>query len=215
MLCSRVFQPAFSPLMDFHWPVRSLWPETRPFHIQLEQEMLKHMQEMRSSLNIMGQLHERIFREMEGADQGPASLAVNPVSYKIEKEGERFAVTLDTKDFSPEELSVKQVGRKLRVSGKQEKRQEDGKGSYSYKCQEFRQEFELPEDVKPDAVTCSLSDGQLQIQAARVALPREVERDLPIDSSPAVKTPMSQSSEAEGSSAEKLSDQERAGSAKA
>uniref|UniRef100_A0A8K9V357 SHSP domain-containing protein n=1 Tax=Oncorhynchus mykiss TaxID=8022 RepID=A0A8K9V357_ONCMY len=96
-----------------------------------------------------------------------------------------FALTLDTKDFSPEELSVKQVGRKLKVSGKTEKKLDDGEGSYSYRCQEFRQEFDLPEEVNPETVTCSLAhDGKLHIQAPKNPLSCEdevAERVVPIN----------------------------------
>ncbi|KAL0177197.1 hypothetical protein M9458_026091, partial [Cirrhinus mrigala] len=99
---------------------------------------------------------------------------IYPVACTMEKEGSGFAVTLDTKDFSPEEL-------KLHVSGKSEKKQEDGKGSYSYRIQEFRRVFDLPQGVNPETVTCSMADGKLYIQAP-VNQPNEAaERMLPID----------------------------------
>ncbi|XP_060791039.1 heat shock protein beta-11-like [Neoarius graeffei] len=192
MLCPRTFQPPFSPFMDFHWPVRSLWPETRPLIFQIEQEMMRHMQEVRHNLEFMERLHKRIFDEI---DHTSPSAVFKPISFQLTKESNRFAVTLDTKDFSPEELSVKQVGRKLRVSGKSEKKQDDGKGSYSYRCQEFRQEFDLPDGVNPEAVTCSLNDGQLQIQAPKEASAGAKERVVPITYTPAVNGPPAQSSE--------------------
>uniref|UniRef100_A0A3B3B5G4 SHSP domain-containing protein n=1 Tax=Oryzias melastigma TaxID=30732 RepID=A0A3B3B5G4_ORYME len=77
--------------------------------------------------------------------------------------------------LSPEELSVRQVDRKLRVSGKTEKKQEDGKGSYSHRLQEFRQELDLPEGLNPEAVTCCLSpDGKLHVQAVKEEADREL-----------------------------------------
>uniref|UniRef100_A0A3Q3RRI3 SHSP domain-containing protein n=1 Tax=Mastacembelus armatus TaxID=205130 RepID=A0A3Q3RRI3_9TELE len=107
--------------------------------------------------------------------------AVQPLSFQLDKEGQHFCLTLDTRGFSPEELSVRQVGRKLRVSGKTEKKQEDGKGSYSYRLQEFRQEFDLPEGLNPEAVTCCLApDGKLHIQAAKAPCVEEAERELTI-----------------------------------
>ncbi|KAG9342595.1 hypothetical protein JZ751_016029 [Albula glossodonta] len=195
MLCSHVFQPSFSRMMGFHWPVRSLWPEIRPLFFQ-EEMLQRHMQEMKNNLDFVDKLQQRIFEDIE---QVPSSMTVQPVSYKLEKDGDHFALTLDTKDFSPEQLSVKQVGRKLWVCGKMEKQEEDGKSSYSYKRQEFRQEFDLPEGVNPNAVTCSLSDGRLKIQAPKEALPEEAERMVPIDCSPVEKTLQFQSSQAEGS----------------
>ncbi|XP_055036401.1 heat shock protein beta 9-like [Misgurnus anguillicaudatus] len=190
MLCPSTFQPHLGPLMDFNWPVRSLWPETRPLFYQIEQEMMRHMQEMRHNLEFMERLHQRIFDQI---DHAPSMTTFKPISFKLAKEGNRFALSLDTKDFSPEELSVKQVGRKLRVSGKTEKKQDDGKGSYSYRCQEFRQEFDLPEGVSTDGVTCSLLNGQLQIQAPKEASAVSNERVIPITCTPAVKSPAPQS----------------------
>ncbi|CAB1318287.1 unnamed protein product [Coregonus sp. 'balchen'] len=187
MLCPSMMQPSLnpmSPFMDFHWPVRSLWPETRPLFFQMEQEMMRNMQEMRHNMEYMHRLHQKIFEDIDG----PLSLTdFKPFAFQMGKENNRFALTLDTKDFSPEELSVKQVGRKLRVSGKTEKKQDDGKGSFSYRCQEFKQEFDLPEGVNPETVTCSLNDGQLQIQAPKVAAVTEGnERVVPITCLPAI-----------------------------
>ncbi|XP_048877463.1 heat shock protein beta-11-like [Brienomyrus brachyistius] len=189
MLCSHVFQPSFGPLMEFHWPIRSIWPHMGPLALQRDM-LLKSMQDMSTSMGLLEKVHEQILQEM---DKVPCSLSTKPLSCQMEKDGDNFALTLDTKDFSPEELSIKQVDRKLMVSGKTEKKQDDGKGSYSYRCQEFRQVVQLPEDVNPTAVTCSLSDGQLQIRAPRLALPEVSERTLPINSTPAVMTSASQS----------------------
>lgn len=131
-----------------------------------QQDLLqRNLQELRSSLELMDKFQHKILEETEPF---PTSVALQPVSYQLKKEGEHVGLTLDTQGFSPEELSVRQVGRKLRVSGKTEKKEEDGKGSYSYRLQEFRQEFDLPEGLNPEAVTCCMdSDGKLHIQAAK------------------------------------------------
>ncbi|TSX03297.1 Heat shock protein beta-11 [Bagarius yarrelli] len=198
MLCSRTFQPPFSPFMDFHLPVRSLWPETRPLFFQIEQEMMRHMQEMRHNLEFMERLHRRIFDEI---DLTPPSAVFKPISFQLGKDSNRFAVTLDTKDFAPEELSVKQVGKKLRVSGKSEKKQDDGKGSFSYRCQEFRQEFDLPDGVNPEAVICSLNDGQLQIQAPKEVSAGANERVVPITYTAAVNSSTAQNADSQNQTA--------------
>ncbi|KAL7389448.1 hypothetical protein ABVT39_004047 [Epinephelus coioides] len=191
MLCPSAFQPtplAMRPFLDMHWPVRSLWPETRPLIYHIEQEMIRHMQEMRQSMEYMERLHQKIFEEI---DQTSSLTGVfKPIAFQeLGRDGSSFAISLDTKEFSPEELSVKQVGRKLRVSGRTEKKQEDEKGSYTYRCQEFRQEFDLPDGVDPETVTCSLVGGQLQIQAPREKLVHDgKERVVPISitSAPAI-----------------------------
>ncbi|XP_071369505.1 heat shock protein 30-like [Centroberyx affinis] len=159
MLCSHGLQSALGPFTHFYWPVRSLWPQAEPLLLQ------RNIQELHSRLELMDKLQQKIQEETEPV---PASVTIRPVSYQLEKEGEPFALTLDTEDFSPEELCVQQVGRRLRVSGKTEKKQGDGKGSYSYRRQEFRREFDLPEGLNPEAVSCCLApDGKLHIQAAK------------------------------------------------
>ncbi|XP_045896947.1 heat shock protein beta-11-like [Micropterus dolomieu] len=214
MLCPSVFQPSpvtMRPFLDLHWPVRSLWPETRPLFFQLEQEMMRHMQEMRQSMEYMERLHQRIFEEI---DQTSSYTGVfKPIAFQEEpgRDGASFALSLDTKEFSPQELSVKQVGRKLRVSGRTEKKTEDEKGCSSYRCQEFRQEFDLPDGVAPGAVTCSLVGGRLHIQAPRERPATDgKERVVPISvtSAPALTSssgggPEGSSSSSESSPAEK------------
>ena len=188
MLCCHGLQAAPRPFMDVYWPVRSLWPEVEPLAHQ-QHLLQRNLQALCSSLELMDQLQSKILEETEPFQ---SSGALRPVSYRLEKEGEHFGLTLDTRGFSPEELSVRQVGRKLRVRGKTEKKHEDGKGSYSYRLQEFRQELDLPEGLNPETVTCFLApDGKLHIQAARAPCPEEAERELTIQRSSEEKTQQS------------------------
>lgn len=196
MLCPSLFQsPPVTMTPFLHWPVRSLWPETRPLFYHMEQEMIRHMQEMRQSMDVMERLHQKIFEEIDQTSSSAAA-AFKPITFQeLGKDGSTFALSLDTKDFCPEELSVKQVGRKLRVSGRSEKKQDDGKGSYSYRCQEFRQEFDLPDSVDPQTVTCSLVGGRLQIQAPREKAAKDgKERLVPISVASAITCPEGSSS---------------------
>lgn len=206
MLCSRVFQTpppvTMRPFIDLHWPIRSLWPETRPLFYQIEQEMMRHLQEVRQSMEVMERLHQKIFEEL---DHSSSSSTFLPIAFQeLGRDGSNFALSLDTKEFSPEELSVKQVGRRLRVSGRSEKKQEDPRGSYSYRCQEFRQEFDLPDGVDPETVSCSLVGGRLQIQAPREKAATDgKERIVPISvaSAPAITSTSSGSAPAGDSTA--------------
>lgn len=215
MLCPSVFQPspvAMRPFLDLHWPVRSLWPETRPLFFHMEQEMIRHLQEMRQSMEYMERLHQKIFEEIDHTASSSSSSVFKPIAFQeLGMDGSSFALSLDTKEFSPEELSVKQVGRKLRVSGRTERKQDDGKGSYSYRCQEFRQEFELPEGVNPETVSCSLVGGRLQIQAPRErAVNDGKERIVPISvsSAPAINS-LSGGSEGDSASSSESSPAEK------
>ncbi|TNN45981.1 Heat shock protein beta-11 [Liparis tanakae] len=177
---SRSRPPPFAmqPLLDPRWPLLHL----------MEQEVLLHLMETRQSLEHMERLHHKFFQEMDrswsqrgvsqrGVSQRGVSqtVAVQPMG------GGGFALSLDTAAFSPKELSVKQVGRRLRVSGRTQSGQEDTSSptsptsssssssspSSSYWCEEFMQDFQLPDGVDPEAVTCSLLGGRLQIQAPK------------------------------------------------
>ncbi|XP_016296492.1 heat shock protein 30-like [Sinocyclocheilus anshuiensis] len=172
MLSLHGFQPSLSSFMGMDWPVRSLWPEITSLYRHGEE-----LQELKSSLEQLEKLQHQIFEEIQ---QMPPSQEIYPVACTMEKEGSGFALTLDTKDFSPEELSVRQVRRKLHVSGNSEKKQEDGTGSYSYRSQEFRRVFALPQGVNPEALTCSMADGKLYIQAPVNQPSEAAERMLPL-----------------------------------
>ncbi|XP_061589173.1 heat shock protein 30-like [Cololabis saira] len=176
----------------FHGPLRILWPEVRPLNYQ--QDLLQ-----RNLQEVMDKLQDRILEETEPFQ---SSVSRQPGSYQLQKEGESFGLTLDTHGFSPEELSVRQVGRKLTVSGKSEKKQ-DGKDSYSYRLHEFRQELDLPEGVNPKTVTCYLSpDGKVHIQESKAPIVEEAERELTIKRSSEEETQHSVCSQTEGSRAE-------------
>uniref|UniRef100_A0A3P9INK1 SHSP domain-containing protein n=1 Tax=Oryzias latipes TaxID=8090 RepID=A0A3P9INK1_ORYLA len=165
MLCSQGLHSDLSPSMFFFSPVRSLWPEVRPVFSRRDL-LQRNLQELRSSLELMDKFQDKILEEMEPFQ---SSVTLQPVSFQLDKDGQHFAVC--------------QTGRhKLRVSGKTEKKQEDGKGSYSYRLQEFRQELDLPEGLNPEAVTCCLSpDGKLHIQAAKEEAEREDKQGLTVD----------------------------------
>ncbi|XP_028319448.1 heat shock protein 30-like [Gouania willdenowi] len=197
MMCSRGLHSALNHLRGVYWPVRSVWPEVRPL-LHQHDLLQRSLQELRSSLQLMDNLPHSILQQTEPFQNFQA---MPWASYKLEKDGESFRLTLDTRGFSPDQLSVRQVGRKLRVSGKMEKKQEDGKGSSSYTLQEFRQEFDLPEGLNPEAVTCCLSaDGKLHIQADKDPHGEEAERKLSIKRSSGQETQQSVSSKAENSS---------------
>ncbi|KAK5851811.1 hypothetical protein PBY51_023338 [Eleginops maclovinus] len=187
MLCSPGFQSALSPFTDFYG--LDLRSEVNPL-LQQQDLLRRNLQELHS---LMDTLQTNIL-------EGPFHTTVQPaVSCHLQEEGGPFGLTLDTRGFSPEELSVRQEGRKLRVSGKTEKKQEDG--CYSYRRQEFTQEFDLPEGPDSKAVSCYLApDGMLHIQSAEALCEEEVERELTIRRSAEENTQQSVCSHTEGSS---------------
>ncbi|MBN3292791.1 HSPBB protein, partial [Polypterus senegalus] len=113
----------------------------------------------------MNQVQHVLRNEIVDADKVPRWDGRRAPFCKLEKDGQKFSATLEVEGFTPEELTVKQVGRKVMLSGKKEKKEESEGGSYSYRYQEFRRELELPEDVNPEELSCSLNNGQLRIEA--------------------------------------------------
>ena len=76
---------------------------------------------------------------------------------------------------------MKVVGRKVVLVGQKETQSTDEKGSFSYKYEVLKREWDVPEEVDAEALTCSLSpEGQLRIEAPRLALPPPNERNVPI-----------------------------------
>ncbi|XP_059811620.1 heat shock protein 30-like [Hypanus sabinus] len=167
-------QPGNTP-----WP--SLFTRVDPFELTA----WKRVEQMRKGMNFIDRAVEGVAKQswnesaiiqMPGADQE------GDQGRSVDKSGDGFSVSLDVPRFSPEELKVKVLGRKVLVTGKYEKKSDDGSGSYSYRLEEFRREFQLPEDVDAQALECSLTrDGRLKVQAPRLVLPAMDERNIPIN----------------------------------
>lgn len=184
MLCRLHFMPPASGSL-FPWlgPVRTLWPHPGTLFAELEREIRMEMERARQFMSSFEQLlssHGPI-----AAEQAPSSSAA-----PAQGSGEGFSVCQDVKNFAPEQLSVKVVGRKVVLVGQKETQSTDEKGSFSYKYEVLKREWDVPEEVDAEALTCSLSpEGQLRIEAPRLALPSSAERSVPIQVSPAAPQP--------------------------
>ncbi|KAM3922657.1 heat shock protein beta-11-like [Leptodactylus fuscus] len=191
-----------SPFRPF---LRPLWPLSIDIFSTLEQDMIRTLEEIKASMKLMDQFHQQLLQETSGHKNLPvlASSNTKDIEHKsetllssisaksTENNTERaltisdikavdggFVVSLGVQDFSPQELTVKVVGRKLLVSGAKEYKSDDGNGSFSYKCQIFRKELDLPQDVQAEDLSCTVTDGgQLQIEASKTP---SQERIVPI-----------------------------------
>ncbi|NWQ94660.1 HSPBB protein, partial [Burhinus bistriatus] len=180
MLCRMHLAPfASSSLATRLGTVRTLWPHAETIFTELQQEMEKAREFMSSFEQL---LTSQGATAMEQAPSTGAALT--------QSSGEGFSVCQDVKDFAPEQLSVKVVGRKVVLVGQKETQSTDEKGSFSYKYEVLKREWDVPEEVDAEALTCSLSkEGQLRIEAPRLALPAAPERNVPIQVSPAAPQP--------------------------
>ncbi|XP_068517032.1 heat shock protein 30C-like [Anas acuta] len=186
MLCRLHFMPPTSGSL-FPWlgPIRTLWPHPDTLFAELEREIRMEMERARQFMSSFEQLLS------SGSSPGRASItaerAPSTSAALTQGSGEGFSVCQDVKDFAPEQLSVKVVGRKVVLVGQKETQSTDEKGSFSYKYEVLKREWDVPEEVDAEALSCSLSkEGQLRIEAPRLALPAAPERNVPIQMPPAV-----------------------------
>uniref|UniRef100_A0A8C0VIA9 Heat shock protein beta-11-like n=1 Tax=Cyanistes caeruleus TaxID=156563 RepID=A0A8C0VIA9_CYACU len=157
MLCRMHLAPfASSSLASRLGTVRTLWPHAETIFTELQQEMEK-AREFMSSFEQLLSNHGAI-----AAERTPStSMTLTQGS------GDGFSVCQDVKNFAPEQLSVKVVGRKVVLVGQKETQNVDEKGSFSYKYEVLKREWDVPEEVDAEALTCSLSkEGQLRIEAS-------------------------------------------------
>ncbi|XP_064030463.1 heat shock protein beta-11-like [Pogoniulus pusillus] len=180
MLCRMHLAPfASSSLATQLGTVRTLWPHAETIFTELQQEMERARRFMSSFEQL---LSSQVATAME---QAPAASTA-----PTQGSGEGFSICQDVKNFTPEQLSVKVVGRKVVLVGQKETQNTDEKGSFSYKYEALKREWDVPEEVDAEALTCSLTkEGQLRIEAPRLALPAAPERNVPIQVSPAAPQP--------------------------
>ncbi|XP_059494733.1 heat shock protein 30-like [Stegostoma tigrinum] len=182
MLSYRSFHPSHL----CQQPVYTLGSVEHRLWVPLQCHVWKEVEEARKSINFMNRVLEELtaefFREVPRSQDNKPDTIGEGKGQSLEKDGDGFSVSLNVQHFSPEELRVKVFGRKVLVTGKHEAKCDDGSGSYSYKYEEFRREFQLPEDVDAEALQCCLSqDGRLNVQAPSLALPAVNERTVPIN----------------------------------
>ncbi|XP_009553698.2 heat shock protein 30-like [Cuculus canorus] len=184
MLCRLHFMPPTSSSL-FPWlgPVRTLWPHPGTLFAELERELRLEMERAREFMSSFEQFMSSPSRLGIAAERAPSAALT-------QSSGEGFSVCQDVKDFAPEQLSVKVVGRKVVLVGQKETQNTDEKGSFSYKYEVLKREWDVPEEVDAEALTCSLSkEGQLRIEAPKLALPAVPERNVPIQMGPVVAQP--------------------------
>ncbi|XP_019361627.1 PREDICTED: heat shock protein beta-11-like [Gavialis gangeticus] len=182
MLCRLHLQPpCHGALAPWVGPVRTLWPQPSVLFAELERELRWEMERAQELMSSFQQLLAG------GGSSNPSRGQEQSTSMTLPQGVDgAFTVCQDVKGFDPNDLMVKLVGRKVLLTGKKEMQSEDGKGSFSYKYEVFKREWDVPEGVDPDGLTCSISsEGQLRIEAPRQALIAAPERNVPIQITPA------------------------------
>ncbi|XP_066442158.1 heat shock protein beta-11-like [Eleutherodactylus coqui] len=174
MLCLHL-QRNNDPWRSF---IQPLWPASTDVFSRMEQDMIRTIKEIKTNMRDMELLHQQLLEEMVLEDNTIPSFMP---SGEVKSTDGGFTLSLGVQNFSPHELTVKLYGRKLLVTGAKETKNNDGKGSFSYKCEIFRKETDLPQDVRAEDTSCILTtDGQLKIEIPRQATPALQERNVPI-----------------------------------
>ncbi|OCT70713.1 heat shock protein 30D-like [Xenopus laevis] len=205
-----LLQTSHSSLCPCSQPALTLWSATRLIFGQLEDDILsmrndieRRMQCMNEACWLLSQDTEvRRITDQSRQPKAPETEGTSPNSGKYGKD--HFELTLDVRDFSPHELTVKTQGRRVIVTGKHERNSDTENGSYFHEYREWKREADLPEGVNPEQVVCSLTkDGHLHIQAPRLALPPAPETPIPISMEPTPSDAQEIPPDAQNSNAEK------------
>ncbi|XP_058018510.1 heat shock protein 30C-like [Ahaetulla prasina] len=173
--------PGLGPvwLSELQPACRPLWPASPSFVDRVMGDMERQFQEMEKMSRAFFQATPLPFMgERESAKEASEENA-SPAGDS--KSHYRFSV--DVAGFTPEEMTVNLEGRKVTVTAKRQREsQSKDSGGYWVEHQELRRETLLPPDVDLQAITCSLNpDGQLCIEAPRLASPESAQHTIPID----------------------------------
>ncbi|XP_069803856.1 heat shock protein 30C-like [Dendropsophus ebraccatus] len=167
--------PTLPPEPDVDLLARQLDADMMNMRTELE----RRMQQIHQAPHVLPPLDMDIRRTPSFNRYSVAAVNNSPALVKPRKE--KYELTFDVSPFTPEELTVKTEGRKLTVAGKRDKKTETENGGCHHEFRDFKREVELPEDVNPEDIQCSLSDdGQLLVQTRSLEFPDAQERLVPI-----------------------------------
>lgn len=98
-------------------------------------------------------------------DQPNYPLATQGFS-NVQNDREKFAVNLDCKQFTPEEVNVTvdEQNNQILIHGKHEERSDE----HGHVSREFRRRYALPSSTQLDKVECNWNNGVLSINAPKI-----------------------------------------------
>ncbi|KAM5181886.1 heat shock protein 30C-like [Mantella aurantiaca] len=180
-----LLQSLHSPEYIYSQPELYYWPATRFILRQIEDDILSASSDMERRMQRLHQAYRLLANDPDMTRRAAQSgHPANPQdkSPAESKDGKgNFELSLDVSPFSPEEVTVRAEGRRLIVAGKYDKKREMENGGFFQEYREWRREAELPEEVNPEDVLCSMSkDRRLHLWAPHLALPAAKERSIPI-----------------------------------
>ncbi|CAJ0589078.1 unnamed protein product [Cylicocyclus nassatus] len=95
---------------------------------------------------------------------------------KIVNDDSKLSISLNVKQFKPEELSVNLDGRTLKIEGKQEIKEEN-----AYTVRTFVRQWRLPKKVDVEQLKSTLTeDGHLAVDAPKISKKTSTPRSIEI-----------------------------------
>jgi HSP20 family protein len=105
-------------------------------------------------------------RAMMNTIGSPSEMAAFVPNVDVSEKDGNYVVEVALPGFRREDIDIEVSGNELTVTGKYDRKLEDGKKHYSEIRQaSFVRTIVLPQDIKSDAVTASFEDGILRITA--------------------------------------------------
>ncbi|KAF7237064.1 Heat shock protein 30C [Varanus komodoensis] len=171
-------------LSDAQPACRVLWPPAHSLMGRVVSDMEKQFQEMEKISRAFFQASPLVSWEREGrAEACDASDA--QVASRGQPDG-KYRFSVDVAGFAPEEMEVKLDGRRVTVTAKRQRESRSEESGHWREHQELYRETLLPPEVDLHSVTCSLApDGQLCVEALRLASASTTGKAIPIDVKPA------------------------------
>ncbi|KAK8779091.1 protein lethal(2)essential for life-like [Amblyomma americanum] len=123
--------------------------------------------------------HQR-FYVVPGRSDASRAVAQQQQGSAVACTPDKFSIQVDTRNFAPEEITVKTQDNCVIIHGKHEEKSDD-RGCYIKR--EFTRRYVLPEDVEPESVKCHLNpNGLLALEAPRKNAPKKEEnKPVPIE----------------------------------
>ena len=105
-----------------------------------------------------------------------------PDALRVTNDDSRFAMSMDVRQFRPEEITVKTVNDMVEIEAKHDERFDEPNRRGSVQ-RHFVRKYKLPEDVDPNSIQSNLTrDGVLSVQAPKRAIEGgRNERNIPIE----------------------------------
>ena len=163
------------------WPRPIYTDWVTPFRHELDDFPHFMLREI-SKRNHFGDEWRKMLKEFYRIPSEMQQLEVEKLDGTITEKDGKFSYDMHLEGFEPADIKVKTVGQKVVIEATKETNTEE-QGLKSYSKKNFHHSIVLPENVKPDDLTSTLSSkGVLRISAPVMSLPEAEEKEIEVES---------------------------------